>query len=110
MIDMEYYKVSDPAELFDPYKSRVAPLFTQMCTNTYFMNDVANEVLDPEKPHSLMHIIVRYTITRDSKSVRNKEFLDSKTKDYWLGGIFAACHYQYEEREQHYRESCSLTG
>eukprot|EP00930_Biecheleria_cincta_P014965 TRINITY_DN12647_c0_g2_i1.p1 TRINITY_DN12647_c0_g2~~TRINITY_DN12647_c0_g2_i1.p1 ORF type:complete len:2038 (-),score=451.20 TRINITY_DN12647_c0_g2_i1:118-6231(-) len=64
LIVTELREASDIVELFDPLKSRVASLITQMCTSPSFISKIALQILDPEEPTSLASIIIRYTLTK----------------------------------------------
>merc|ERR1740129_902894 len=89
LIRREAYKALSVETLFNPKKSFVSRLFTQMCMNPYFIANVAKPVLDPESHDSLVHSIIRYTITRDCKWPR-----DQST---WTSGVLALSEKDYKE-------------
>jgi hypothetical protein len=96
LVKKEMQRAIAADELFNPISSRSVPLFTQMVTNPYYMKSLAKKILDPEDKSSLMHTLVRYTLSKDGVTPRSKEA--------WISGIFATNVSEYETADLYYRD------
>jgi alpha-tubulin suppressor-like RCC1 family protein len=119
MIDFELqkYDKADTAveNLFHPTKSRVAPLLTHMCTHPCFTKDIINPIMDPDNEHSLVSMIIEYTLVDPKKArkdgqktegrkLRQENYnLDSTTQPLFTG-LMATHGGEYDHEVQKFIE------
>lgn len=104
LIEAETSRVSTIEEMYDLNRSRVATLFTQMCTNTFFFESLATPILDPQDENSLVSAVIRYTITRDGEAPRTFRTGDAKHHNApEFTGVFTTSFKEYEELMKSHR-------
>jgi len=104
MINKELDRANSIEELFSPIKSRVANLITQFTTNAHFMDSIMKPILNPDDEHSLVYLIIRYTITRDCKKPR----VEISNPNTYVSGLFAANQDAYDKMDKAARAARKL--
>lgn len=104
MIENETTRATSLEEAFDPTKSRVATLFTQLSTNIHMIDRVAMSIVDPERESSLISIIIKYTICKED-GVTPRNYKESKSHAPDFSGVFVCKWKEYEELLLQYRSA-----
>ena len=100
LVEQEVHSSHGQLEVFDPLRSRVAPLVTQFATNPYFVSKLARSIVDPEDEDSLVSIIIKWTVTKDGdgERLRNVKSLGGPPKNApAFTGVFAANQAEYDD-------------
>jgi len=72
LIKFEMDKESVFQNLFHPDTSRVMPLITHLATSAAFVERLALPIIDPDDPKSLIHNLIKYTISKDWNGPRDQ--------------------------------------
>eukprot|EP00929_Paragymnodinium_shiwhaense_P012782 TRINITY_DN12067_c0_g2_i1.p1 TRINITY_DN12067_c0_g2~~TRINITY_DN12067_c0_g2_i1.p1 ORF type:complete len:2068 (-),score=517.76 TRINITY_DN12067_c0_g2_i1:63-6266(-) len=89
-------RVQHLEDVFDPAKSRVTGLFTQLCTNSHFVAKAASRILDPDDDDSLMSRIIQYTLSKDGKTLR----IWQRSTSSIVSGVFVGNYEEYLDLQQ----------
>jgi len=97
LVKFEMDKAPGPKELFHPDTSRILPLMTHIATNPAFMKRIALPIIDPDDENSLIHNVIKYSISKDWDGPRQQ------TEK--LEGIFCFDQSEYARKlEEHRKE------
>eukprot|EP00439_Symbiodinium_sp_Y106_P040362 s833_g4.t4 len=83
-------------DLFDPFKSHAASLFTQLSTHSAFVEGMVLPILNPQVETSLVSTIIRYTLLkRDGETPR---VLGTEAAEHsHVTGVFTTHYPEYQE-------------
>ncbi|CAE7715859.1 unnamed protein product, partial [Symbiodinium sp. KB8] len=83
-------------DLFDPFKSHAASLFTQLSTHSAFVEGMVLPILNPQVETSLVSTIIRYTLLkRDGETPR---VLGTEAPEHsHVTGVFTTHYPEYQE-------------